>query len=226
MDDIITGFDSSKPVIAAVHRTYQFALLALTCLLLAASFIGAQYLKDQPLHHVPTVLALIFLAWLAWKRRISDASLTAISLFIWLHILGARYIYSFVPYDEWTRNWLGFSIDEKFGFTRNHYDRLVHFFYGVLATVPQVELLQARWKLGRWSAHFISFALVLAAGAAYEIVEWCIALIMAPDWAERYNGQQGDVWDAQKDMLLAALGAIVSSAVMLLRSARSAKKSS
>jgi putative membrane protein len=199
-----------------MHRAYQMALLAVTCLLLAASFIGAKYLKDQPLHHVPTVFALGFLGWLAWKGRISDASLTAIILFIWLHILGARYIYSFVPYDEWTQNWLGVSIDEKFGFKRNHYDRFVHFCYGVLATVPQVELLEKRWRLGNWSAHFFSLALVLAAGAAYEILEWGVALVMAPDWAERYNGQQGDLWDAQKDMLLAGAGALLATTVMLL----------
>jgi putative membrane protein len=208
-------------VVPAVHRIYQFALLVLSCLLLGASFIGARYLNDQPLHHVPTVLALAFLAWLAWKGRISDASLTAIILFIWLHILGARYIYSFVPYDEWTKDWFGFSIDEQFGFTRNHYDRLVHFFYGVLATVPQVELLQKRWWLGKWSAHFFSFALVLAAGAAYEILESGVAFVMAPDWAERYNGQQGDLWDAQKDMLLAGAGALLASAAMLLWSSSS-----
>jgi putative membrane protein len=204
----------------AVHRKYQLALLVVTCLLLAASFIGAPYLQDQPLHHVPTVGALVVLTWLAWKARMSDASLTAIVLFIWLHILGARYIYSFVPYDEWIRRWLGFSIDETCGFTRNHYDRLVHFFYGVLATVPQVEWLRKRWCFGNVTAHFFSFALVLAAGAVYEIFEWLLAVVMAPEWAERYNGQQGDFFDPQKDLFCAAAGALIASAVMMSCSRR------
>jgi putative membrane protein len=204
-----------------MHRSFQLALIGITCLLLAASFIGAQYLQDQPLHHVPTTIAIVVLACLAWKGRISDASLTAIILFVWLHILGARYIYSFVPYDEWTQRWLGFSIDETCGFTWNHYDRLVHFFYGLLATVPQVEWLQKRSGLSKWPAHFFSFALVLAAGAIYEILEWGLAVVMAPDWAERYNGQQGDLFDPQKDLLCAAMGALVASAVMLLCSRRS-----
>jgi putative membrane protein len=203
-----------------VHRTYQLSLLSGTCLLLLASFVGADYLQDQPLHHVPTVLALVALAWAAWKSRISDASITAIMLFIWLHILGARYVYSYVPYDEWSRRWLGFSIDQTFGFTRNHYDRLVHFSYGLLFTVPQVELLSRVWNLGKWSAHFFSFALILAAGAVYEILEWGLAVVMAPDWAERYNGQQGDWWDPQKDLLCAAIGALLASAVILAASRR------
>jgi putative membrane protein len=204
-----------------MHRNYQFALIVLTCLLLGASFIGALYLQDQPLHHVPTVAAIVILTWLAWISRISDASLTAIILFIWLHILGARYIYSFVPYDEWMQRWLGFSIDEMCGFTRNHYDRLVHFFYGLLATVSQVEWLRKQRGFGKWKAHFFSFALVLAAGAVYEIFEWTLAVAMAPDWAERYNGQQGDFFDPQKDLLCAAIGAIVASAAMLSCPARS-----
>lgn len=190
-------------------------MVVISCLLLPASCIGASFLRDQPLQHLPTVLALIVLAWLAHRPKLSDASMTAIVLFMWLHILGARYIYSYVPYDQWTQYWLGFSIDRAFGFTRNHYDRVVHFGYGLLATVPQIELLGRQWQFGKWSAHFFSFALVLAAGAAYEMLEWLLAVVMAPDWAERYNGQQGDLWDAQKDMLCAALGALLSSAVML-----------
>ncbi len=50
---------------------------------------------------------------------------------------------------------------------------------------------------------------ILSAGAVYEIFEWLAAMLMAPDWAESYNGQQGDVWDAQRDMALAACGALI-----------------
>jgi putative membrane protein len=50
---------------------------------------------------------------------------------------------------------------------------------------------------------------ILSAGAVYEILEWLAAMLMAPDWAESYNGQQGDVWDAQRDMALAACSALI-----------------
>jgi putative membrane protein len=200
-----------------VYRSQSFQLLIvlLTTLLLAASFVHADYLWDQPLHHVPTLLAII--AFFYWTKRgtWSNAAMVAMNAFFWLHILGARYIYSFVPYDDWCKALFGASASERFSFERNHYDRLVHFAYGALATAPQVELLSRRWKLPRLTSHLFSFALVLAAGALYEILEGLLAAILAPDWAERYNGQQGDLWDAQKDMALAAAGALMTSALML-----------
>jgi putative membrane protein len=209
-------------------QSCQLAMVLLTTLLLAASFIHADYLWDQPLHHVPTILAIIVFYYWAKQGTWSNASMLAMNAFFWLHILGARYIYSFVPYDDWCKSCFGLSLSERFGFQRNHYDRLVHFAYGALATVPQVQLLSRRWKLPPLTSHWFSFALVLAAGALYEILEWLLAVILAPDWAERYNGQQGDLWDAQKDMALAAAGALITSALMLagsgLRSVRKSEK--
>ena len=199
-------------------RSFQLTLVLVSTSLLAASFAGAGYLQDQPLHHVPTVLALILLFWCAKRGVLSNASTLAIHAFIWLHILGARYIYSFVPYDNWCTTFFGFSLSDAFNFQRNHYDRLVHFAYGALATFPQFELLRRRLKLSILAAQIGSFTLVLAAGAVYEIIEWLLAMTAAPDWAERYNGQQGDAWDAQKDMALAAAGACVASACILIRS--------
>jgi putative membrane protein len=200
-----------------VHRSqsFQLAIVLLTTLLLAASLVHADYLWDQPLHHVPTVAAILLFYYWAKRGTWSNAAMVAMNAFFWLHILGARYIYSFVPYDDWCMFCFGQTLSERFAFERNHYDRLVHFAYGALATIPQVELLSRRWKLPRLTSHLFSFALVLAAGALYEILEGLLAVILAPDWAERYNGQQGDLWDAQKDMALAAAGALMASALML-----------
>ena len=203
-----------------VHRSLQIALVVITWVLLPLSFVHGGYLQDQPLHHIPTVVALTGLGILARKGVVSDASMVSILLFIWLHILGARYVYSNVPYDDWSRRLFAVSITETFHFSRNHYDRLVHFAYGVLAVAPQVELLRRRFALRRWPAHLLSIALVLAVGALYEIVEWTVAVLMAPDSANRYNGQQGDMWDSQKDMAMALLGAVVASAVVLAKRRR------
>lgn len=195
-------------------RRFQSWLVVVTAGMLAASFYGAEYLYDQPWHHGPTIAALAGLYWLAVRGGLSNASALAIHGFLWLHILGARYIYSFVPYDDWVRACCGHSLSEMTGWERNHYDRLVHFMYGALATVPQVDLLRRRLNVSMLAAHAFSFMLVLSAGAAYEILEWSLAMIVAPEWAERYNGQQGDVWDPQKDMSLAAAGAALASLVM------------
>lgn len=163
----------------------------------------------MPLYHVPTVLALIALTWMARRGVVSDASMICIVIYLWLHILGSRYTYTNVPYDDWTQACFGWTITEKFECTRNHYDRLVHFLYGVLSVIPQVELLRRMCRLGKFSACILSITLVTAMGGLYEIFEWLLTLVASPEEADRYNGQQGDMWDAQKDMALAMLGAMI-----------------
>lgn len=146
----------------------------------------------------------------------------ALLTFIVLHIIGARYVYSNVPYDEWTMAWFGHSMSESFHFRRNHYDRLVHFAYGLLATPPQTEILQRRLRFTPLGTHLLSLALVICVGSLYEIFEWGLAELMAPEFADRYNGQQGDPWDSQKDMTLNALGALFAScSIWLLQRFRS-----
>jgi len=196
----------------------QFGLVLFSSVLLALSLIGAQHLYDQPLHHVPTVLGIIALFVVARQHAISNRAALSIHVFIWLHILGARYIYSFVPYDEWCVAFFGFSWSEQLAWERNHYDRLVHFAYGALSTVPQTEVLARRYQLSTMAALVASLLLVMAGSAVYEVLEWMLAVVAAPDWADRYNGQQGDLWDAQKDMALAGLGALSMSGVILLAS--------
>lgn len=142
--------------------------------------------------------------------------MTSISVFLWLHILGARYVYSYVPYDTWSRACVGVSITDAFHLSRNHYDRLVHLLYGALAMVPQVEVLRRRFGLGRVAAIVFSIALVSGVSALYEIVEWLLTVVAAPERADRYNGQQGDAWDAQKDMACAVAGAIAVAVFMRL----------
>jgi putative membrane protein len=126
-----------------------------------------------------------------------------------LHLIGARWIYSFVPYDEWAATLTGRSLSERFGWQRNHYDRLVHLCFGVLGVPPAVELLQQFGNMRPRGAALMGVASVLALGGIYEVLEWQVAVIFSPAHAEAYNGQQGDLWDAQKDMALQGLGAIV-----------------
>ena len=176
----------------------------------AASCIGVPYPKYFWLQHVPTVAVVLVLAVLQNRLAISRPSYTLILLFMALHLLGARYLYSYVPYDDWSEQLAGFRITDRFGFERNQYDRVVHLFYGAFLVVPAWRFL--RRVVGPntgWSALF-AFSIIMAASAVYEIFEWLIAVTMAPDWADSYNGQQGDLWDSQRDMALAALGAIVS----------------
>ena len=40
---------------------------------------------------------------------------------------------------------------------------------------------------------------------------------MSPEQADNYNGQQGDQWDAQKDMLLAMIGSTLMAVYYLVK---------
>jgi putative membrane protein len=188
---------------------YNRGVLVLFLVLWAASCIHVPYPKYFWLQHVPTLGVLPALTAAQNRLAISRLSYTLIIAFLLLHVLGARYLYSYVPYDDWSERLIGFRITERFGFTRNHYDRLVHFLFGLLLVIPGWRFTRRFAGTDpRWSAVF-AFAFIMATSAVYEVFEWLAAMVMAPDWAESYNGQQGDIWDAQWDMALAALGAAV-----------------
>lgn len=185
--------------------------------LLAAVQIAQPFPKTAPLHHLPTLLALLAAPLLLRRWPLSDRALACIVLFLVLHTLGGRYTYTNVPYDAWATALSGHSLSEAFGWTRNHYDRLVHFGYGALAVLPVYEALRRHAGLRPRLSLYIAVESVLAVSASYEVFEWLLTLTMEGSVATAYNGQQGDLWDAQKDMALAALGASLSAGALAMR---------
>ncbi|HWB07989.1 MAG TPA: DUF2238 domain-containing protein [Pirellulales bacterium] len=175
----------------------------------AATCIDPPYPHELLLQHVPTTAAVVALVGLRRRLALSRGGGRLVLAFLALHTVGARYLYSYVPYDDWSAAVFGGSLSSVCGFTRNHYDRLVHFAYGLLLFFPAREVFVRRFRQTDLAADVLAMQFILATSALYELVEWSVALWFAPDWAERYNGQQGDTWDAQKDMGLAALGAAV-----------------
>lgn len=185
------------------------ALVGLTAFAVPLSFVAAPYPVELVLQHVPTVLGLFLLAISVIWFHPSKVSFYCCLTFLWIHIIGARWTYSFVPYDDAIRFLTGSSLSETFGWQRNHYDRMVHFFSGLLGLPPFSDFLQSFCRLRPTDAALLAMSCVLAVGAVYEIIEWQVAMTFSPATAESYNGQQGDVWDAQKDLALAWLGAIL-----------------
>jgi putative membrane protein len=175
------------------------------------------------MQHAPTVVALILLYLIGRKQPLSNRSYTLIFIWMMMHVLGAHYLYSFVPYDDWSRTLLGVSVTDIFGLKRNHYDRLVHFCHGLLLLQPMRELV-IRWvRIDGIRAVIVALAMLGVLSTLYELAEWLIAVVMDPDAAERYNGQQGDMFDAQKDMGLALLGASFAALIMIFRLERKAR---
>lgn len=195
----------------------QVTLLAITSVLTLLSLVRAPYPAEQALQHIPTGVAIALLAIAIHRRWLSTVALACTIAFLWLHILGARYIYSYVPYDDWLQALTGGSLAQWFGWSRNHYDRLVHLLFGVLIVVPAAEVAEQHGRLHRSWAIAFAICFVTAISAGYEIVEWLVAIVMSPQHAEAYNGQQGDPWDAQKDMALALVGSGVTAFCLGIR---------
>lgn len=183
------------------------ALLLISCVLLVLSLLWPPFPAEQILQHVPTSVAILLLAIVAKRRWLSTTAFACLVAFLWLHILGARYIYSYVPYDAWMQSILEGSPTAWFGWRRNHYDRLVHFCFGLLVLVPTTEVAVSFGDLNRYWAIGFAACFIAALSAGYEIFEWLLTVAMSPEAADAYNGQQGDPWNAQKDMALAMIGA-------------------
>jgi putative membrane protein len=170
------------------------------------------------LHQLGTLifLGLMLLAYRYW--HISSRSYVLASLFLFIHIIGARYLYSYVPYDDWTQLVFGVSLNDLFGWQRNMYDRLVHFSYGLLLFSAMVESSKFIFKISSIKL-LIAIALMInmSSSLLYELLEWGIATTLSPEAAEAYNGQQGDVWDAHKDMALALLGGLIAAVITLFQ---------
>jgi len=183
-------------------------VLAAFVVLWVISCIRVPYPQFFAMQHLPTALAVIALTAAERKALVDRVGFGFVISFLVLHVVGARYLYSYVPYDDWAEHVLGIRLSERFGFERNHYDRLVHFWFGLLFVYPLARFFERQLGVRGWWPAVLALCVVMAAGAVYEIAEWSVAMAFAPDWADAYNGQQGDPWDAQRDMALAAVGAM------------------
>jgi len=131
----------------------------------------------------------------------SNLSYGLFAVFMTLHLVGAHYTYSEVPFGFWLQDALGLS--------RNHYDRIVHFSFGLLIGYPFRELLlRAAGIRPAWS-YLMALVTVLGFSGFYEALEGIVAVIVSPELGAAYLGTQGDEWDAQKDTALAFTGAVL-----------------
>jgi putative membrane protein len=176
------------------------------CFFLAFNVYNRQ---DWVLENVLVLLALVALVATSRKFPLSRISYGLIFIFLALHELGSHYTYAEVPYDQWFINLTGRSFNEMVGWQRNNFDRLIHFFYGLLIAYPIREIyLRIANAEGFWG-YFLPLDFAMSTSMIYELIEWGAAEIFGGDLGVAYLGTQGDVWDAQKDMGLASLGALI-----------------
>lgn len=197
---------------------YPSALLAAFVAIFVALAIAPWYRQDWLLENVLVLVAVPLFAASCRRLRFSNLAYTGLFAFLVLHEIGAHYTYSEVPWRDWLAA-LGYAGDATPG--RNHYDRLVHFCYGLLMLPIAWELFAARAApqgLWRW---LMPLLFVVSHSVIYELIEWLAAALFGGDLGMAYLGTQGDAWDAQKDMALACAGAVIGTIGMSVRRRRS-----
>ena len=155
---------------------------------------------------IPIVITFLILATTFKKFRFSNFSYTLMSLWMFWHTVGGHYTFANVPFD---------FVTELFGFERNNFDRIGHFIIGFYA-FPMTELVVRKKWAGPVLASFFGLFFVVTIATSYEVIEWLYAVIEGGEAGMEFLGSQGDVWDAQKDMLADTLGAVFSLALFWL----------
>ncbi len=148
----------------------------------------------------PGLVGMVVLA--ATYRRFAMTHMVYVFVFIHILILvyGGFYTYAKAPLGDWAR--------QAFGWHRNNYDKLGHFAFGFFPVIVAREVLLRRTPLqrGGWLT-FLLLSVIMGLAAAYELFEWAAAVLLDPEGGDRFLGTQGDVWDAQSDMMFAGIGA-------------------
>jgi putative membrane protein len=185
---------------AIPHRSYLALLAILFGVVWVLLGIAPHDRGAWMLENVPVVALGIAIAVFHRRLLLSRVSYTLLFLFLCMHEVGAHYTYARVPFGDVLRGW--------FGWERNHFDRIVHFLYGLLMAYPVREIfLRVANARGFWG-YFLPLDLTMSTSMLFELLEWATAEIFG-EGAAAYLGTQGDPWDAHRDMALASLGALL-----------------
>ncbi len=192
----------------ACDKKFLFALLALLFAVFVWSGINPHD-RGVWMVEMTSVLA-VFLALIITHRKFafSGISYAIVSLWLIMHAVGAHYTFELVPFG---------AVTDAFGFERNHYDRLAHFVIGLNSFGVAEFFLRKKLANSAKTAAFVGVCFIMAMANAWELIEWAYAEIDGGEVGAAFLGSQGDVWDAQKDMLCDTLGAICAVPFFLLK---------
>lgn len=174
-----------------------YALYALIWIIMA---IDPKYPQDWLLENVLVFIFFPFVIWMDKKHNYTLLSIIFLLIFTSLHSLGSHYTYAEMEHFN--------AITQFFGFERNHFDRLVHFLFGLLTFRMLFEMIMSGATTVR-TAFIFTFTMVVTISTIYEMLEWLAVVILHPELGMAFLGTQGDIWDAHKDTVLAMLGALV-----------------
>ena len=198
MSTTIISNNERKAYLSNVYFIFLTGVLIVTW---GFFFYSAIDLKDWWMENI---LVLLFCAVLIVSQKkfvFSNTSLLFIFLFLLLHLYGARMAY--------TQNELGQFLKSTFQLSRNPYDRIVHFSFGFLMIYPLCDYLVYNYRLSKKHLFLLSNMIIFSLATIFELIEWGVAAFTNSATGETYVATQGDVWDAQKDIILAVIGAVL-----------------
>jgi len=170
------------------------------------SYVGTSDSANWFLENALVFMFLFFLIFTYKKFVFSDVSYLLICIYLCLHVYGSKYTYAENPFGYWLQDYLDLS--------RNHYDRIVHFSFGFLLAYPMREIFLKWLQFPRWVAWALPIEITLSISGFYELIEWAVADLFFEAQGDAYLGTQGDIWDAQKDIFLAFVGAILATTIV------------
>ncbi len=177
-------------------------LLVLVSIVFVWSLIGARDYGVWLLESGPVLIGFPILFFSYKKFKFTNLTYTLIAVHACILMVGGKYSYAQNPLFEW--------IKVTFHLSRNYYDRVGHFFQGFVPVLMTREFLLKKSSLKRGKLlFFLCMSVVFLITASYELIEWGSVLTLPPAQGLAFLGSQGDIWDAQKDMLMAVIGGLV-----------------
>lgn len=156
---------------------------------------------------IPAVGVLAVIWWVSRSYRFSNTAYVLMFVWLVLHTIGSKYTFAEVPFD-----WF----NQLIGSERNQFDRVAHYSIGLYA-YPIAEYLIRKDLANAGIAIFFALFAIMSLAAGYEIIEWWYAALAGGDEGIAFLGSQGDVWDAQKDMMMDTLGALTSLVLLVIQ---------
>lgn len=195
-----------------IRENYPKILFVLYVVVWVWAAINPNYRSVWVDENILTVLFVVILVISYKWFRFSNLSYTLLFIFMALHAIGGHYSYSEMPLFNLLR--------DNFGLMRNHYDRIVHFLFGVLFFLPVYEFIVRVFKIPEgWRGMIMAFFVVNALKGFFEIIEYGYVWVRAdPLTVTNYLGEQGDSWDMPKDTLLGAIGSLIAWIILGLKS--------
>ena len=189
----------------AVPITLLIIYLAEVLILGIAPADRTVWLSENIVAWIPAVF-LVFM----YYRGIRFSGMAYFSMWLWfvLHTIGGHFTFAEVPFD---------FVTETCGFERNHFDRVCHFLVGGFAYPAMEALEKYDFVKNRIVAFTVTVMAVFGFAGIFEIIEWLYAVWSSPEAGTAFLGSQGDVWDAQKDILADGTGAILFATIYCIK---------